>query len=121
LNESESHNAHQTELSVERLLAEGYLPLLQLAAKYGYAKDHIGRLARQGKVEALRFGTQGEWHVREESLNAYLRTLTDRRLSRTSPIPSAASIAVGAQRPIAFGVVSIVIGLTLASMVWVQV
>ena len=82
LNESNLHNSHPQELFAEDLLNEGYLPLLELATKYGYAKDHLGRLARLDKVKAARCGTQGEWHINEESLKEYRRGLIEKRAAR---------------------------------------
>lgn len=78
-----NYSQKKTELSSESLLKEGFFPLQQLAQKHGYAKDHLGRLARQGKVRAMRYGTKGEWHVNEDSLLEYRRELMERTAADT--------------------------------------
>lgn len=49
----------------------GYYGLKELANRYGYSPDHIGWLARTGKVSAIQIGPKGEWFVREQSLLQY--------------------------------------------------
>ena len=71
----------------ERLLKDGFLPLVALAEKHGYARDHIGRLARTGRVQATRFGNSGDWYVNEASLDNYRREMSERR-----PMPPVLSV-----------------------------
>src|SRR3989344_3081628 len=84
----------------EALLKEGYFPLRTFTSKFGYSKDHIGRLARTGRIQAVRHGNKGDWFVHEASLERYHReapgrfVLSPRRnvessaLPIVSPIPS---------------------------------
>ena len=47
-----------------------YRPLLELAQRYGYAKDHLGLLARTGKIDAKKSAT-GQWFASESSVRGY--------------------------------------------------
>ncbi|HCM68644.1 MAG TPA: hypothetical protein DIS62_06670, partial [Candidatus Kerfeldbacteria bacterium] len=71
---------------------KGYFPINDLAEKYGYAKDHIGWLARTGRVQAIRYGSHGRWYANEKSLLNYRQSLVDKpRIStstKISPVPS---------------------------------
>jgi len=57
--------------SPDQLSKDGYFPLRQISAKYNYSKDHIGRLAKAGKIQGLRYGNKGDWYVKEDSLKEY--------------------------------------------------
>src|SRR3989344_1359735 len=50
---------------------DGFLSLNILAKKFGYAKDHIGWLARTGRIKAIRFGNKGQWYANEDSVRSY--------------------------------------------------
>ncbi|MDP4001684.1 MAG: hypothetical protein Q8P69_01415, partial [bacterium] len=58
-------------LASESLIPDGYLSLKDLAIKHGYTADHIGWLARTGKVAAIRSGPKNDWYVRDISLAQY--------------------------------------------------
>ena len=58
-------------LASESIIPDGYLSLKDLAIKYGYTADHIGWLARTGKVAAIRSGPKNDWYVRDISLAQY--------------------------------------------------
>ncbi|MBI4117343.1 MAG: NYN domain-containing protein [Parcubacteria group bacterium] len=47
-----------------------YIPISELAREFGYEIDHISRLCRQQKIEALR-ESNGRWHATRASLIAY--------------------------------------------------
>lgn len=51
-------------------VAPGYIPLRLAARQYGYAKDYIGWLARNGKIDAQQ-NSVGLWFVREKSIKDY--------------------------------------------------
>src|SRR3989344_8692565 len=61
----------RNKLSEEQIIEEGYRPLCFLSDKYGYAKDHIGRLARTGRIQAIRYGNRGQWYAREDDVREY--------------------------------------------------
>ncbi|MDP3954311.1 MAG: hypothetical protein Q8Q06_02750, partial [bacterium] len=48
---------------------KAFVPALLIAIEFGYATDHITRLARQGKIEALYENKR--WYASKESFNAY--------------------------------------------------
>ena len=60
----------------------GYVPLIVLADKYGYAKDHVGWLARTGRLQAIRHGRYGQWYVKEDSLKRYQVELAESQKRR---------------------------------------
>ena len=49
---------------------EQFIPISELAEEFGYAIDHISRLCRQGKVDAIR-EQNGRWQATKTSLIAY--------------------------------------------------
>src|SRR5437773_2480035 len=65
--------------ATEDLRERGYVPLRLLAAKHGYTKYHLGRLARTGRLAAIRCGTKGDWFVSEDSFNRYHQELIQNR------------------------------------------
>src|SRR3989344_3838008 len=65
-------------VSHEYLLSRGCFPVSDLAEKYGYAKDHIGWLARTGRIQAVRYGKHGKWYANEKSLIDYQDLLADK-------------------------------------------
>ena len=68
----------RNKLSEEQIIEEGYRPLCFLSDKYGYAKDHIGRLARTGRIQAIRYGNRGQWYAKEDDIRDY-KTNRDKR------------------------------------------
>jgi hypothetical protein len=48
-----------------------YHPAAEIARKYGYDRDYIARLCRQGKVRGRRLGKL--WYVDTESFAAFAR------------------------------------------------
>src|SRR3989344_6391602 len=66
-------------MDLEQEKANNYISLSDLAAKYGYTEYHIRRLARSGRIQAVRYGTKGEWRVDEKSLEKYHQETTQRR------------------------------------------
>ena len=68
-------------MDLEQEKANNYISLSDLAAKYGYTEYHIRRLARSGRIQAVRYGTKGEWRVDEKSLEKYHQETTQRRFS----------------------------------------
>src|SRR3989344_1800124 len=67
------------------LTKSGYIPLRILAEKYGYAKDHIGRLARTGRIQAVRCGNRGEWYALEASVVNHKKEISEKRFSLALP------------------------------------
>jgi len=65
---------------------DGYLSLDILSEKYGYAKDHIGRLARTGRIQAIRYGNRGQWYAKEEEVRDY-QISKEKRFSQESSGP----------------------------------
>ncbi|MDP6583692.1 MAG: hypothetical protein QF535_03475, partial [Anaerolineales bacterium] len=65
-------------ISYEYLLSRGYFPVSDLAERHGYAKDHVGWLARTGRVQAIRYGKHGKWYANEKSLVDYQNSLADK-------------------------------------------
>src|SRR3989344_8294483 len=88
-NPNNQFNGSETEF----LLKEGYFPLRTFTSKFGYSKDHIGRLARTGRIQAVRHGSKGDWFVHEASLERYHReapgrfVLSPRRNVESSALP----------------------------------
>jgi hypothetical protein len=82
------HN-QESDVAVTSVPPEGYLPLRLLASKYGYAKDHLGRLARAGQIEAARHGIQGQWFASEGSFDRY-RELTAAKRQQAQLVASGA-------------------------------
>src|SRR3989338_3869831 len=68
-------------MDLEQEKANNYISLSDLAAKYGYTEYHIRRLARSGRIQAVRYGTKGEWRVEEKTLEKYHQETTQRRFS----------------------------------------
>ncbi len=66
----------------------GYFLINNLAEKYGYAKDHVGWLARTGRIEAVRCGKYGRWYARESSLLDYRKSLTEKSRSFSTKSPA---------------------------------
>ncbi|MEK7579707.1 MAG: hypothetical protein AAB469_00760, partial [Patescibacteria group bacterium] len=50
--------------------SEEYLPINELAEEHGYAIDHISRLCRQGRIQAIR-KENGRWFATRKSLIEY--------------------------------------------------
>jgi hypothetical protein len=48
-----------------------YHPAAEVARKYGYVRDYVARLCRQGKVRGRRLGKL--WYVDAESFAAFVR------------------------------------------------
>jgi hypothetical protein len=48
-----------------------YQPAAEVASKYGYVRDYVARLCRQGKVRGRRLGKL--WYVDAESFAAFVR------------------------------------------------
>jgi hypothetical protein len=48
-----------------------YQPAAEVASKYGYVRDYVARLCRQGKVRGRRLGKL--WYVDAESFAAFIR------------------------------------------------
>ncbi len=69
-------------LKLSSKISARYLPLHDLANKYGYAEDHLGWLSRTGRIEAIRHGKYGQWHASEESLEKYQSSLIPSLSSR---------------------------------------
>src|SRR3990167_10963280 len=69
---------------------DGFLPLNILSEKYGYAKDHIGRLARTGRIQAIRYGNRGQWYAREDQVRDYLAS-KEKRFSQEPQEPKITS------------------------------
>src|SRR3989344_6145724 len=72
----------QTENSISKitlLIENVYLPLRDLAGRYGYTKYHLSRLSKSGRIEAVRCGSKGEWYVKEASLSEYHRNANQNR------------------------------------------
>src|SRR3989344_8328100 len=67
------------------LTKSGYIPLRILAEKYGYAKDHIGRLARTGRIQAVRCGNRGEWYALEASVVNHKKEISEERFNLALP------------------------------------
>src|SRR3989338_11517848 len=76
----------RNKLSEEQIIEEGYRPLCFLSDKYGYAKDHIGRLARTGRIQAIRYGNRGQWYAKEEEVRDY-QISKEKRFSQESSGP----------------------------------
>ena len=76
---------HNLESKKESLQNRGYFGLKLLARKYGYAKDHLGLLARTGKVKAIQFGNRHEWFIHEGSLKDYLGEIKEIPRSQSQP------------------------------------
>src|SRR3989344_7832802 len=74
--------------SPDQLSKDGYFPLRQISAKYNYSKDHIGRLAKAGKIQGVRYGNKGDWYVKEDSLREYFGNKTP-EIKTTPPITPA--------------------------------
>ncbi|MDP3697079.1 MAG: hypothetical protein Q8R55_03535, partial [Candidatus Taylorbacteria bacterium] len=73
------------------MLKEGYLSLIVLSDKYGYAKDYIGWLSRTGRIEAVRYGKYGQWYASEDSLKTYISSLASASEQRYSAQSKAVS------------------------------
>src|SRR3989344_6923866 len=54
--------------NIADLNKQGFFSLRELAQKYGYAKDHISRLARENKIQAIQFSNRGEWYASQASV-----------------------------------------------------
>ncbi len=67
MSNSFNHNKGQQ----STLRGDLFLPLRALSEKYRYTQDHLAWLARTGRVDAIRLGKKGEWHVSEASLAGY--------------------------------------------------
>lgn len=89
-----------------------YLSSKEAGRVSGYTSDYIARLARQGKVEATRVGTQ--WFVEPKSLEQFLqfaelskedrknKLRTERRAERVMPVTSSAATHVVAKVVVPF-------------------
>src|SRR3989344_3478586 len=71
-------------VSHEYLLSRGCFPASDLAEKYGYAKDHVGWLARTGRIQAIRYGKHGKWYASDKSLVEYQSSLADKPANKST-------------------------------------
>ena len=86
LDKSDKKNKEKV-ISKESSSTGGYLLIKSLADKYGYTKDHLGWLARSGRIEAVRYGKKGQWYAKEEDVKNY-QEFQEKRFSYVSNLPN---------------------------------
>src|SRR5665213_418975 len=80
MNDPFDHNDNQILDTVDSRPLREYVSLYELAKRHGYAKDHLGWLARAGKIDAVKAST-GQWYAREASFQDYVAGVAERRLA----------------------------------------
>ncbi len=69
-----------------------FVPLHELAIKYGYTRDHLGLLARSGKIVAQK-SPLGYWYADEASVLKHREVVKEQSLQIQSPVIESPAVA----------------------------
>lgn len=63
---------------------KNYLPSTQLAGRFSYTTDYLGKLAREGKIDGTKVGRQ--WYINEASLQKFVAAVTEAKALRSDSL-----------------------------------